>query len=47
MMKDDTIMTFFIKISQLKDHLVAIGEMIDDEHLAFVALNGLPLSWET
>lgn len=31
----------------MKDQLVAIGETIDDEDLVSVALNGLPLSWET
>lgn len=45
--KVDTIATFFMKISQLKDQLLSIGETIDDEELVSTALNGLPTSWES
>lgn len=31
----------------MKDHLIAIGETVSDEDLVSVALNGLPVSWET
>ena len=47
MTKVDTIATYFMKISQLKEQLIAIGETVDDEDLVAVALDGLPLSWET
>jgi len=33
MMKDDTITTFFMKISHLKDYLVATGENVEDDVL--------------
>lgn len=46
MTNDDAIKTFFMKNSQLKDDLIAIGETIDDEDLDFVPLNGIPISWK-
>ena len=46
MTKEDTIATYFMKISQLKDQLIAIGEIVEDEDLVSTALDGLPPSWE-
>lgn len=36
-----------MKISLLKDQLVAIGESVDDEDLVSTTLDGFPPSWET
>lgn len=47
MTKTDAIATYFMKISQLKEQLIAIGEKVDDEDLVAAALDGLSLSWET
>lgn len=46
MTRANTIATCFMKISQLKYQLIAIGETIDDEELVSVTLNGLPISQE-
>jgi hypothetical protein len=40
--KYDTITTFFMKISEIRDQLGAIGEAIIDIELVMITLNGLP-----
>lgn len=47
MTTDDTIATFFTKISQLKDQLITIGENVEDDDLVQIAIDGLPPIWET
>lgn len=39
-------MSFFMKISELRDQLSAIGDLVVDKDLVMLALNGLPYSWE-
>jgi hypothetical protein len=46
MTKDDTITTFFMKISEIIDQLRAIGETITDRELVMITLNALPSHWE-
>ena len=41
--KDNTIVTFFKKFSQLKYQLIAIRESINAEDIVLVGLNGLPI----
>lgn len=36
-----------MRVSQLRDHLQAIGDTIDDIELVMVTINGFPISWET
>jgi hypothetical protein len=43
--KDDSVATFFSKISQTKDQLIAIGVHVDDYDLVKTAFDGLPESW--
>jgi hypothetical protein len=43
--KDDTVATFFSKIAQIKDQLIAIGVHVDDDDLVQTAFDGLPDSW--
>jgi hypothetical protein len=43
MMKEDTIATFFAKISQLKDQLAIIGEDVVDDDLVQTTIDGFPL----
>ena len=43
--KDDSVATFFSKIAQTKDQLVAIGVPVDDDDLVQTAFDGLPESW--
>jgi hypothetical protein len=42
MKKVDTIVTFFMKISEIRDQLGAIGETITDRELVMITLNALP-----
>ena len=46
MTKDDTTATFFMKISDIRDQLGAIGETITDKELVMITLNALPSHWE-
>jgi hypothetical protein len=46
MPKDDTITTFFMNISEIRDQLSAIGETIIDRELVMITLNALPIHWE-
>jgi hypothetical protein len=46
MTKDDTTVTFFMKISEIRDQLGAIGETITDRKLVMITLNALPSNWE-
>jgi hypothetical protein len=46
MMKDDTITTFFMKISEIRDQLGAIGETITHKELVMITLNAFPSHWE-
>ena len=44
MEKDETIATFFSKISQIKDQLMAIGYKVEDGDLVQTIFDGLPTS---
>ena len=44
---DDIITSYFVKISQLRDQLQAIEEIISKEELVNIVLNGLPKTWDT
>jgi hypothetical protein len=43
--KDDTVATFFSKIAQTKDQLIAIGVPVDDDDLVQTTFDGLPDAW--
>jgi hypothetical protein len=45
MEKDDTIASFFTMISQIRDQLLVIGVLVDDDELVQTAVDGLPPSW--
>lgn len=47
MMKDDTVASYFMRISQLRNQLQAIGEIIFDTKLVITTLNGFPDSWDS
>ena len=48
MEKDETIVTLFSKISQIRDQLMAIGDKVeDDDDLVSIVFDGLPTTWET
>jgi len=42
----DTVSSYFIRISQVRDQLQAIDEVISEKELVTTILNGLPRSWE-
>ena len=44
---DDIIKSYFVKISQLRDQLQAIEEIISEKELVNIVLNGLPKTWDS
>ena len=46
MSKSDRVASYLMRITQICDQLVAIGEAVDDIELVNVALNSFPESWE-
>jgi hypothetical protein len=38
----DTVASYLMRITQIRDQLAAIGEAVDDTELVNVALNGFP-----
>jgi hypothetical protein len=47
MTKANTVATFFMKISEIRDQLGAIGETISDRELVLTTLIALPRHWES
>jgi hypothetical protein len=45
MEKNDTVATFFSKISQTRDQLIAIGVPVEDDDLVQTTIDGLPAAW--
>jgi hypothetical protein len=45
-MNDDDNITYFVSISQLRDQLQAIEEIISEKELVNILLNGLPKTWD-
>lgn len=43
----ESITSYFLRISELKDQLATIGSQVDKKELAMIALRGLTLPWET
>ena len=41
------IVTSYLMVTEIHDLLVAAGEKVEDRELVNMALNGLPLQWET
>jgi hypothetical protein len=46
MTNDDTIASYFVRISQLRDQLQAIEEAIIEKEVVNITLNGLSRSWD-
>jgi hypothetical protein len=46
MNKSETMVNYFMKISQIKDQLAAIGDPVEDVELVTTTLNGFPPSWD-
>ena len=47
MTNSDSMDTYFMKVSQLRDQLKSIGDLIEDAKLVMVNLNELPSSLES
>ena len=45
--KDGGVGSVFTKIAQVRDQLIAIGIVVDDDDLVQTMVDGLPSSWET
>jgi hypothetical protein len=43
---EDNITSYFVRISQLRDQLQAIEEIISEKELVNIVLNGLPKTWD-
>jgi hypothetical protein len=43
---DENITSYFVKISQLRDQLQVIEEIISEKELINIVLNGLPKTWD-
>jgi hypothetical protein len=43
---DDSIISYLVRISQLRDQLQAIEEIISEKELVNIVLNGLPKTWD-
>jgi hypothetical protein len=43
---DDSITSYFVRISQLRDQLQAIEEITSEKELVNIILNGLPKTWD-
>ena len=46
MEKDESVNSFFTKISHLKDQLLAIGVSVDNDDLIQTVFDGLTSTWE-
>lgn len=42
----ETIQNYFTRVSQIKEKLEAIEDMVEDAEVVITTLNGLPRSWE-
>ena len=47
MEKDETVATFFSRITQIRDQLLAIGDKVEDDDLVQTVFDALPTTWET
>jgi hypothetical protein len=43
---DDSITSYLVRISQLRDQLQVIEDIISDKELVNIVLNGLPKTWD-
>lgn len=47
MTKGETITSYFLRITEIKNQLSTMGNNVDDVELTLLALRGLPISWES
>jgi len=47
MLNGETIQSYFSKVSQIKEQLEAVDEVVDNGEVVMTTLNGLPRSWDS
>lgn len=47
MTKEDTVASFFVRITRLRDELQIIDEIVLEKEFVITALLGLPTSWSS
>jgi hypothetical protein len=47
MTRSDTVTSYLMKVTQIRDQLAAVGEKVEDKELVNMALNGFSPQWET
>ena len=47
MQNSETIQSYFTRVSQIKEQIEAIGDIVEEVELVMTTLNGLPKSWES
>ncbi len=45
--KSENVQAYLSRVSQIKEQLHAIGDMVEEEEVVMTTLNGLPRSWES
>ena len=43
----ETMQSYFTRVSQIKEQLEAIGDMVEEEEIVMTTLNGIPRDWES
>ena len=44
--KLETMQSYFSRVAQIRDHLEAIGDIVEETEIVMTTLNGLPRYWE-
>ena len=45
--KSETMQSYFTRVTQIKEQLEAIGDMVEEAEIVMTTLNGLPRDWES
>ena len=45
--KGEPMQSYFTRVSQIKEQLEAIGDMVEEAEVVMTTLNGLPRDWES
>ena len=45
--KTETMQSYFSRVSQTKEQLETIGDMVEEEEVVMTTLNGLPREWDS
>ena len=43
----ETIQSYFIRVSQIKEHLEAVDEEVENAEIVMTTLTGLPRTWDS